>query len=67
MNTKCKFVFFYCFLLLIFSGVALADECMKREEHTRVTFLLIDKTDKNANVDQLTQSFDALQPEFGLS
>jgi len=61
MNTKCKFVFFYCFLLLIFSGVALADECMKREEHTRVTFLLIDKTDKNANVDQLTQSFDALQ------
>jgi hypothetical protein len=62
MKTESRFVSgFMLLLVVLFAGVALADECLKREEHSRVTFLLIDKTDKNTNVDQLTQSFDALQ------
>lgn len=60
MNTECKLVRVILMVLLFVAGVAHADECLKREDHSRVTFVLIDKTDKNTNVDQLGQSFDAL-------
>ena len=64
MKIECIFACRCLLLLTIFTSFALADECLKREDHTRVTFLLIDKTDKNVNLDQLTQSFDALQEKI---
>jgi hypothetical protein len=64
MKIECIFACGCLLLLTIFTSSALADECLKREDHTRVTFLLIDKTDKNVNLDQLTQSFDALQEKI---
>jgi hypothetical protein len=60
MNTEQKFRLVLLLVLFFVAEISHADECLKREEHSSVTFLLIDKTDKNTNIQQLTQSFDAL-------